>query len=96
MGPARLVYPNGNLAAKGNVDGVEVDTLIFWTGNDRFEYWLDDRRKLACWEEWFAFQSNDFIPRQIHGKPLMTEEEWRALASEMQTAVQDRKRDRLE
>lgn len=90
LGPAILVYPNGRLAAKdNNVDGVEVNSVSLWGENDKCEYWLDDGTKLGCHEEWFAFLSFDFIPRQMHGEPLKTEKQWRAIATELKTAVQE-------
>ena len=83
------MYRNGTLALKGNVDGLDVDTSTTLSDDATYEYFLEDGRKLACWEEWFAFQSFDFMPRQMDGEPLKTEKEWRAVAAEMKAAVQD-------
>lgn len=89
VGPAIIVYPNGRIAARdSSVDGVEVNTVSHFGDYDKCEYWLDDGRKLACWEEWFAYQTFEFVPSQMYGEPLKTENQWRAVVPDLKAAVE--------
>jgi hypothetical protein len=60
VGPATLTYQNGQLAARGNVNGIEEETLTFWIGDEHFEYWREDGQKLN-WEDWFLYVSTDYL-----------------------------------
>ena len=85
VGPAILRYKNGNLAAKGIVDGFEHESITFFSQDDHFLYWHEDGRKLL-WHEWFFYISSEYIPRQMNGEPISTEDEWRRMAVEFEKA----------
>jgi hypothetical protein len=81
-GSVSLKYRDGKLAVRTDVDGVEVGTISLWgEGDERSEYWHTDGRKLQ-WDEWFMYMSGDYIPRQMRGESMMTEDEWRKAVEE--------------
>jgi hypothetical protein len=78
VGPVVLRYENGNVAAKGNLDGIAHHSITFFVGDDQFQYWHEDGRKLT-WKEWFSYVSTDYLPRKWNGEAILTEENWRRI-----------------
>jgi hypothetical protein len=82
VGPATLRYQNENISAISNVNGLKWNSVDPFGDVEQAKYWHEDGRKLSS-SEWFLYLSTEYIPRNMNGEPINTEEEWRRMNAEL-------------
>jgi hypothetical protein len=80
VGPATLFYAGGSRSAFSEVDRWRKSEYEPVFENSAVtKHWHEDGRELTR-NEWFAYLSTDYIPRQMNGEAISTESEWREIA----------------
>jgi hypothetical protein len=80
VGPATIRYENGKASVIGYVDGLKEKSVAFGSDDGHSKFWHEDGRELNG-TGWFFYMSQDYLPRQMNGEPISTEEQWRPEAA---------------